>query len=194
MGVGPASLSCLLRRPKGLGKLFYQTLRDEAGDTAVESVSVRPLGDSDRGWAAQQVEKHWGAAMVVSRGRVHYPHQLRGFVAFQGEDRVGLATYRVDGRECELVTIHSLLEGQGVGSALLGAVRSAAEAAGCKRLWLITTSDNLHALGFYQKRGLSLVAVHRNALDVSRKLKPQISLIGMGGIPLRDEIELEIAL
>jgi len=132
--------------------------------------------------------------MVVSRGRVHYPHQLSGFVAFQGEDKVGLATYRVDGGECELVTIHSLLEGQGVGSALLGAVRSAAEEAGCKRLWLVSTNDNLHALGFYQKHGMSLVAVHRNAMAISRRLKPQISLVGMGGIPLRDEIELEMAL
>jgi len=39
-----------------------------------------------------------------------------------------------------------------------------------------------------------LVAVHRNALDVSRKLKPEIPLMGDDGIPLRDEIELEMML
>ena len=49
-------------------------------------------------------------------------------------------------------------------------------------------------LHFYQKRGFHLVAVHQNALDYSRTLKPEIPLIGMDGIPLRDEIELEIVL
>ena len=33
-----------------------------------------------------------------------------------------------------------------------------------------------------------------NALEQSRKLKPEIPLIGNDGIPLRDEIELEIML
>jgi hypothetical protein len=46
----------------------------------------------------------------------------------------------------------------------------------------------------YQKRGFVLVAIHRNALAQSRKIKPQIPLIGDHGIPLRDEIELEIPL
>jgi hypothetical protein len=64
--------------------------------------------------------------------------------------------------------------------------------ANCKRL--ITTNDNLNALRFYQKRGLALVAVHRNALEESRRIKPEIPLIGSDGIPLRDEIELEIML
>jgi hypothetical protein len=59
---------------------------------------------------------------------------------------------------------------------------------------LITTNDNLHALGFYQKRGFRLVAVHSNALAASRKIKPSIPDFGMHGIPLRDEIELEILL
>ncbi|MCG0275770.1 MAG: hypothetical protein L5655_06315 [Thermosediminibacteraceae bacterium] len=47
---------------------------------------------------------------------------------------------------------------------------------------------------FYQKRGFLLVAVHRNALEQARKLKPEIPLIGIDGIPLRDEIELELPL
>ncbi|MBK9123270.1 MAG: GNAT family N-acetyltransferase, partial [Chloroflexi bacterium] len=65
---------------------------------------------------------------------------------------------------------------------------------GIHRLWLITTNDNLDALRFYQKRGWHLVAVHRDALNESRRLKPQIPIIGMDGIPLRDEIELEMTL
>ena len=39
-----------------------------------------------------------------------------------------------------------------------------------------------------------LVAVHRGAVDESRKIKPEISLLGEYGIPIRDELELEMLL
>jgi RimJ/RimL family protein N-acetyltransferase len=65
---------------------------------------------------------------------------------------------------------------------------------GCYRLWLITTNDNEPAIQFYQRRGMTLVAIHHNALSESRKLKPEIPLIGLGGQPLRDEIEFEYRL
>lgn len=58
----------------------------------------------------------------------------------------------------------------------------------------LSPDDNLNALRFYQKRGFVLVAIYRNALDIARKLKPEIPLIGNDGIPLRDEIELEMIL
>ena len=36
------------------------------------------------------------------------------------------------------------------------------------------------------------MAVHPNALARSRELKPSIPEIGLDGIPLRDELELEL--
>ena len=86
------------------------------------------------------------------------------------------------------------MEGQGIGSSLMDAVKKAAISAGCGRLWLITTNDNMSALRFYQKRGFRLAALYLNALDRSRLLKPQIPLFGKDGIPLRDEIELDMSL
>lgn len=74
---------------------------------------------------------------------------------------------------------------------LLDALLEAARRGGCRRLWLITTNDNLNALRFYQRRGWRLVAVHAGAVDEARKVKPQISVIGEDGIPIHDEIELE---
>jgi len=71
--------------------------------------------------------------------------------------------------------------------------RKKAKAKGCKFLWLITTNDNLTALGFYQKRGFHLTALYPDALEASRKLKPQISMKA-NGIPIRDELELELEL
>jgi len=38
------------------------------------------------------------------------------------------------------------------------------------------------------------VAVHRDAVSDSRRLKPEIPQVGEHGIPIRDEIELETLL
>jgi len=161
--------------------------------TAVSGFELRPIRGSDREQIARFMIERWGAEIVVSRGVVHRPAVLPGFIAFAGETWFGLATYHVDGDACEIVTLNSLKPSRGVGTALITSVKEAAVQAGCKRLWLITTNDNLNALRFYQKRGFELAAVHRNALERSRELKPEIPKTGMDGIPLRDEIELEMA-
>lgn len=57
---------------------------------------------------------------------------------------------------------------------------------------MITTNDNINAIRFYQKRGFDMAGFFRNALDVSRRLKPEIPLIGENSIPLRHEIEFEM--
>ena len=155
---------------------------------------VRVLAEDDRHWVEELLTKHWGFPRVVTRGRMHNALELPGFLAEVEEMRVGLVTYHIDGTACEVVTLNSLVEGVGVGTALLEAVREAAVKAGCHRLWLITTNDNLDALRFYQRRGFELVAVHRDLREVARRLKPSIPLVGNFGIPLRDEIELELRL
>lgn len=154
---------------------------------------MRPVSDDDRDWVVRVIRELWGYP-VVAHGAVYYPHVLPGFVAVRGEERIGLITYRVEDDECEIITLNSLRPSAGIGTALIEAVKTAARDARCRRIWLITTNDNLSALRFYQKRGFALVAVHRNALDVSRKLKPAIREVGLDGIPLRDEIELEMIL
>jgi hypothetical protein len=57
----------------------------------------------------------------------------------------------------------------------------------------VTTNDNLRALRFYQRR-LRPLAVHRDAIARSRALKPSIPEVGVDGIPLRHELELELPL
>ena len=154
---------------------------------------VRPFREGDREWVRETLRELWGET-VVSRGVVHDPTALPGFVAEEGGERVGLLTYRIDGADCEVVTIDAFPAGAGAGTALLDAAGRAARDAGCGRLWLITTNDNLRALRFYQRRGFRLVAVHPDALERSRELKPSIPEIGLDGIPLRDELELELRL
>ena len=155
---------------------------------------VRAIQASDRNWVAAFVKSHWGSEIVVAKGRIIRAAELDGFAAFKGKEPIGLLTYRIEGLDCEIATIDSTVEGAGVGTALINAVRKIAKAKGCKRLWLITTNDNLNALGFYQKRGFQIIAVRPNAVDEARKLKPQISLKAANGTPIRDELELELEL
>ena len=155
---------------------------------------VRSIEASDRNWVESFVKSHWGSEIVVAKGRVLRPVELDGFVGFNGKNPVGLLTYRIEGPDCEIVTIDSIAQGEGVGTALINAVRERAKVKGCRRLWLITTNDNLNALGFYQKRGFRLIAIYPDALEASRKLKPQISIKAANGIPIRDELELELDL
>ncbi len=156
--------------------------------------TIRPLVPEDEEWVVAFIDRRWGSPYVVAHGKLYYPHALPGFVAEAGGEPVGLLTYHMDGDDWEIVTIDSLEPGGGIGSDLLTALRQAAKNAGVRRLWLITTNDNLNALRFYQKRGFTLVAVYPNALELSRRLKPGIPLVGEDGISLRDEIELEMRL
>ena len=159
---------------------------------------IRPILSSDKAWIESVLIENWGSTRMVSRGVLHDIVAQDGFVAIREGSgiRIGLATYvirgAVQGGECEMTLLQSLAEGVGVGAALTLAVRDAAIAAGCGRLWLVTTNDNTRALRFYQRRGFTIAAVHINALERARKLKPGIPLMGADGIPLRDEIELEM--
>jgi ribosomal protein S18 acetylase RimI-like enzyme len=151
---------------------------------------IRPLEPADRPWVEEFLRDRWGTPEAVARGRVYLPADLPGFAAFEDDRVVGLVTFELQGVDCEIVTIDALEQGRGIGTALVDAVADAARAAGCARLRLITTNDNLRALRFYQRRGFRLAALYPDALEVSRRLKPSISEVGQHGIPLRDELEL----
>jgi ribosomal protein S18 acetylase RimI-like enzyme len=156
---------------------------------------VRPLEEGDRRWARAFLAKRWGSEVVAAHGHLFRPAEHQGFVVEMDREAVGLVTYRMDGSaDCEVLTIDSTTEGLGVGTALMDAVVQRSTAAGCARVWLITTNDNLDALRFYQKRGFRLVALRPAAIERARDMKPEIPALGRHGIPIRDELELELPL
>jgi N-acetylglutamate synthase-like GNAT family acetyltransferase len=157
-------------------------------------ITTRKICFSDLDWIKTLFIKNWSSDFIISRGKIHKPENLEGFIAEENGEKVGLATIFVENDEMELVTIDSLKQGKGIGKMLLDEVISLARKSKLKRLWLITTNDNLNALKFYQKNGFHLVKIYPNAIAESRKIKPQIPEIGENGIPLRDEIESEITL
>jgi GNAT superfamily N-acetyltransferase len=154
---------------------------------------IRPVRPSDRDMIREFITRQWGADIVITRGRIWKVADLPGFLAEIEGEFAGLVTFHLENDECEIVTLDSLFPGQGIGTDLVAEVRGAALQTGCRRLWLITTNDNLRALRFYQRAGFVITAVYPNSIDAMRKIKP-IPLIGMDGIPIRDEIELTIPL
>lgn len=160
---------------------------------------AHPRDAADRTWLLELWGRAWSDTFMVSRGRIYRLEDVEARIAWLDGERVGAVTFHIgaaaDGRlECEVVSLNSLREGQGVGSRLLAAAEEAALQAGCRRIWLTTTNDNTRALRFYQRQGYRLVALYPGAMDEARKLKPAIPLVGNDGIPIRDEIELEKAL
>jgi ribosomal protein S18 acetylase RimI-like enzyme len=162
------------------------------------ALTVRPIASADIDWIRAELERNWGGTRISSLGVWYDADKLPGFVAVHADhaDPVGLATITspIPRGSCEVITLSSSIEDAGVGTLLLQTCADHARAAGSSRIFLTTTNDNLRALGFYQKRGWLIVAIHRGGMDKARAIKPDIPLIGMNGIPLHDEIELELRL
>ncbi len=147
------------------------------------------MEDEDREWLSDLVETEWGLP-VVSISGVHDPRQLGGFVAEQQGELLGALTYRQDANAVEVVTLNSVVERSGIGSALLAEAHEFARARRL-RLWLITTNDNLGAIAFYQRCGMDMVAFHRNFVEQVRRSKPGVETTSSDGIEFRHAIEFE---
>jgi len=158
---------------------------------SVATLRVRAREDSDRPIVERFLSgRH--SRRVARRGRLEDSLAHPALVAERDGELAGVVTYIVDGDSCEVLTLHAAERFVGVGTALLAAVEELASDAGCRRLWLITTNDNVDALRFYQRRGFRLVALDAGAVDDSRvRLKPEIPRVGEHGIDLRDELVLE---
>lgn len=137
------------------------------------------------------IKDNWGSGIMVVKGRVHNMELLPGYVALEDNKIIGLVTYNIDNEECEIVSLDSLYENKGLGSKLIEEIVKVAKKQECKRVWLITTNDNLKAMRFYQKRGFNMKALYLDAINEARKIKSEIPMIGYDGIPLLHEIEFE---
>ena len=157
-------------------------------------IGVRPMECGDRPWVIRRLADAFGDATVARKGAVIDASVLPGFMATEDGRPVGLLTYDAAHGECEVVAIISVEEGRGIGRALMDAARDHAAAAGCRRLWLVTTNDNTRALRFYQLWGMDLCAFYRHGARRSRRVKPSLPERGADGILLEHELEFELLL
>lgn len=152
---------------------------------------ITKITTSDLEEVLKIVEEFWGDHTIISQGQVFDASELSGLKAVEQNRIAGILHYEIQGNNCEILTLASLKEGQGIGSALLNALEDIAKEKNCRKLSLSTTNDNLHALGFYQRLGFYITALLPGQIKVYRKLKPAIPEIGEHDIPIRDEVRLE---
>lgn len=149
---------------------------------------ICPVQEQDRSWVADLITRYWGADCVVVHEDIFHPAQLAGFIAREpGGGSVGLVTFQIRGDECEIITLNSLIENQGVGTKLIQAVVQAARNSGCSRLCLSTTNDNQQAIDFYLRKGFKVHRVRKGAMDRAREIKPSIPFISTEGTAINDE-------
>lgn len=149
------------------------------------------ITDANRALINQFLEQHWFTTTMIVRGTEIDMTKVNGFYWAEEGVILGLVTYVINDGILEIVSLDSLQENLGIGTALVEAVVREAREQGCSKVVLVTTNDNVDAMRFYQKRGFDMARLFRNAMDRSRQLKPEIPLIGQYGIALRHEIEFE---
>jgi len=133
----------------------------------------------------------WGG-FVVTPERVYGPRDVVAALAV-GElgEPLALVSWALGSEAGEVVTLDAFISGRGYGTAALNYAEGVIRQEGRTRARLFTTNDNIRALSLYLRRGYRLVRVHLDAMDGVRQLKPDVPLIGDGGIPLTDMLELE---
>lgn len=157
-------------------------------------IEYRKIERKDNKWVNEFIITYWGSDRVVVHNTIFIPGQLNGYIACSGKNKIGLITHNITGSECEIVTLNSSEENKGIGRKLVELVIAEAKKLKCNRVWVVTTNDNIRAIKFYQKLGFQLINVFPNAVNKSRKLKPEIPLMAENGIPIRDELEFSISL
>ena len=150
------------------------------------------ISTSDRTLVDEFIRQQWYTTTMIIRGKEIDMTQTEGFYVKEQEDIIGLITYLVSDDVLEVTSLNSLCENQGIGTKLVDAVIREAKDRKLKKILVVTTNDNINAIKFYQKRGFDMACLYHNALDISRKIKPAIPLMGDHSIPLRHEIEFEL--
>lgn len=139
--------------------------------------------------------RHWGSHRMMIGLKLYDCAELPlvGLYAAKGE-LLAVASWAIDGDVAVLCALHALGEKQGAASRLLEAVKAEAKQRGAAKLRAMLTNDNLPALAFYQKHGFRFSGLYVEAIDTYRSVIPTIIKTGHQGIPVRDALELEIAL
>jgi GNAT superfamily N-acetyltransferase len=152
---------------------------------------IREKNNGDNSWISEKLKENWGSSIIVSRRKRYEPSGLNGFIIENSEKKLGICLYRIENNECEMVVLEAFEQRKGIGTALLNKLMEYCSSDRIKRIWLITTNDNIDALRYYQKHGFVFVCIYRNEIEYSRKMKPEIPILGNYGITIKDEIEME---
>jgi GNAT superfamily N-acetyltransferase len=149
---------------------------------------VEPI---DQEFIRRYWEQHRGLPIVSTRA-TYMPEDVHGLVwRDEWAEVQGLITWHIEGDWAEIVTVDAFQQGRHIGGRLIDGAEAELRRRGVARAMIVTTNDNLRALGFYVRHGYRLVKIALDDMDRVRSLKPHVPQQGQEGIPLRDMLELE---
>jgi ribosomal protein S18 acetylase RimI-like enzyme len=135
------------------------------------------------------VTRFWGEEEQLTFNRKFIVAELPAYVAKVGDDTVGFVSFANMGDAVIIVALAVLpqWQGAGVGKSLVESVEAEAKGAGKKKLLVSTSNDDLPALAFYQAIGFQIFEVKPNVISE----KHGKTMLGVGGLPVRDELRLQ---
>lgn len=148
----------------------------------------------DEAGVAALLDRAGNGSFLMMRGIVYEPAALRAVVAERDGALAGFAPYSLSGNIAFVAVMNNAFGDEDVARALLGTVEALSRRAGRSFLRAITSNDSIELFGIMQQLGYRIVAIWPNAMNLVREVKPRLPAVAENGIPIVDEIELEIAL
>jgi GNAT superfamily N-acetyltransferase len=160
-------------------------------DTPRPPLTICPATSGDRAAISTLADRFRRGFDVL---RCCQPPQVGGLPAYVACDDgtiVGAASYTCAGDVFDLVMLNVLPQwrGRGVATGLINAVVQEARTQGVNRVFATVTNDDLPGLGLFQRLGFVITGVLVGRLAKSGSVES-----GFDGIPVRDEIQLELTL
>jgi len=156
--------------------------------TTLEFTIEKVTSAKEREEIRKLVQRFWGEEEQLTFDRKFIVAELLAYVAKVKNNIIGFISFTEADDVVIIVALGVLpkCQGSGVGRGLIGKVEVEARRMPKKRLLVSTSNDDLPALAFYQSLGFQIYEVKPNVIAE----KHGEILIGMGGLPVRDELRL----
>ena len=153
---------------------------------------LRAASEQDNARLQELAIHFWGETEVECFDREYDVLKLSAYVGLENDDIAGFISYAVEGDRMNLVMLNVLpdYQGQGLGSALLAKAVIEAHELGLSQVVVATSNDDVPALGFYQRSGFVIEEVVQHRISEHHGGPEE----GFAGIPVRDEIRMQLAL
>jgi GNAT superfamily N-acetyltransferase len=166
--------------------------RPERVNAELEPLRICPSTPDDEATILELWLHFWDDHEMDCFGKTYRAVDLPALLACDGNQVVGLLSYAVE-RRWKAINIIALQvlpaeQGRGGAVALLRVLEAQARRMGIGRLLVATSNDNLLALYFYQRLGFEISAIKVGQIAPD---DPEEEFVGVGRIPVRDEVRLE---
>jgi ribosomal protein S18 acetylase RimI-like enzyme len=160
-------------------------IKKRTASYVIEKVRAEDHAD----WVRKLVLELWGEERQLTFDREFDPAECVAYYGRVGNCVVAFISLAEDKDDLIIVAldVYPEYQGAGIGSRMIEKAELEARRLGKKRVLVSTSNDNLPALGFYQALGFQILQVVPDAL-VRKHGK---ILVGIGGLPVRDELRLQ---